>query len=76
MFDRPFRKVERVRKGGEKMTTLEGKVTVNNTPPYAEGKYIVAKAVYGEVWFEGAWSDEAKAEEKAKELENGFIVRP
>ena len=54
---------------------LEGKVIVNNVPPYAEGKYIVAKAVYGELWFWGAWDDESEAERVAKDFENGFVVR-
>lgn len=54
---------------------LEGKVTVNNTPPYAEGKYIVAKASYGELWFWGAWDNEDDAIDKAKEFDNGVVVR-
>ena len=57
------------------MKTLEGTVTILNVPPYAEGKYIVAKAVYGELWFWGAWDNEADAEDVAKEFENGIVVR-
>ena len=58
------------------MKTIEGKVTVNNTPPYAEGKYIVAKASYGELWFYGAWENEADAEDVVKGMEYGIVVRP
>lgn len=54
---------------------LEGKVIVNNVPPYAEGKYIVAKASYGELWFWGAWDDEDTAIDKAKDIENAVVVR-
>jgi hypothetical protein len=54
---------------------LEGKVIVNNVPPYAEGKYIVAKASYGELWFWGAWDDESDAEDAVKDMENGIVVR-
>ena len=55
---------------------LEGKVIVNNVPPYAEGLYIVAMASYGELWFYGAWENEADAEDVAKGIENGIVVRP
>lgn len=54
---------------------LEGKVIVNNVPPYAEGLYIVAMASYGELWFYGAWENEADAEDVAKGMENGIVVR-
>lgn len=57
------------------MKTLEGKVTVLNTPDYAEGKYITAKAYHGEIWFHNAWDTFEEAWNDAKNLENGLVVR-
>lgn len=54
---------------------LEGKVIVNNVPPYAEGKYIVAKSYCGEIWFHNAWDTEDEAWDDAKNIENGFVVK-
>lgn len=49
-------------------------VRVNNLPAYAEGKrYIVARNLDGELWFWGAWDDEAKARQAAVEID-GVVV--
>ena len=49
-------------------------VKVNNVAKYAESKkYIVARSLGGELWFWGAWDDEAKATQAALEI-GGVVV--
>lgn len=50
-------------------------VEVKNTPAYAKDyKYIVARLVGGELWFYGAWDNEAKAQEIANQVD-GLVVQ-
>lgn len=50
------------------------KINVKNVPDYAKDyDYIVARPVDGDLWFWGAWNDEAKAHEVAREV-NGLVV--
>ena len=48
---------------------------INNLPAYALNyEYTVARVVNGELWFWGAWDDESRACEVARELGNGVVV--
>ena len=48
-------------------------VKVNNVPPDAD-RCIVARLDNGELWYWGSWSDKAKADEAAREFDNGVVV--
>lgn len=51
-------------------------VTVNNCPEYAKNhKFILARNYEGELWFYGAFDDEAEVKRIATELgDNTFII--
>lgn len=47
---------------------------INNVPKYAEGLYIVARDVDGELWFWGAWENKDDAYKAAASFENAVVV--
>ena len=48
---------------------------INNLKDYAlDHKYIVARIVGDELWFWGAWDDDQRAEEVARQLGNGLVI--
>ena len=50
-------------------------MTVNNIPTYAKNyKYIVARAVSGELWFYGAYSTSTKAYDVAEQIDGIVII--
>lgn len=50
-------------------------VKINNLKDYAlDHKYIVARIVDDELWFWGAWDDDQRAEEVARQLGNGLVI--
>ncbi len=40
----------------------------------ADKKYIVARAINGELWFWGQWDDEDEARKVAEQFENGVVL--
>ena len=56
------------------MRTIKTKAIVQNKPDYPLKKYIVCRAVEGQLWFWGTWDDLNTALKVAKEFENGCVV--
>ncbi len=55
------------------MNKAELKATVFNTPNDIE-KYVVAKAVCGELWFWGSWDNFDDAYFVARKFDNGCVL--
>lgn len=55
------------------MNTGYVKAIVNNVPDDPQ-RYIVAKAVCGELWYWGSWKDENEAYRVAKQFDNGCVL--
>ena len=56
------------------ITQVMGTLTVNNISKDAfKYKYIIAKAVEGQIWFFGADNDQSRAKEVAK-ANDGFVI--
>ena len=56
------------------MKTIKAKAVIQNKPDYELSKYIVAKAVDGQLWFWGTWNDLNEALKVARSFENGCVV--
>ena len=53
---------------------VKGTLTINNMPRDTfKYKYIIAKAVEGQIWYFGADDDQSRAEEVAK-ANDGFVI--
>lgn len=55
------------------MSNSEVKAIVFNTPEDVD-KYIVAKAVCGELWYWGSWDNKNDAFRVAKQFDNGCVL--
>ena len=56
------------------MKTINAKAVIQNKPEYPLSKYIVCKAVDGQLWFWGSWNDLNIALKVAKKFSNGCVV--
>ena len=52
---------------------MNGRVVVNNVD-HVEERYMVARLNGGELWFWGAYDDEARAKQVAESFDNGLVV--
>lgn len=50
-----------------------GTVGVRNLPP-KHSRYVMCRLVDGELWFYTSWNTRDKAEDAAREFENGIVV--
>lgn len=56
------------------MRNIIAKAEIQNRPDYPLSKYVVARAVCGELWFWGSWNDENEAYRVAKQFDNGCVL--
>lgn len=56
------------------MRDFKAKAIIRNAPDYPLEKYVVCKAVFGELWFWGTWDDKHQAYTVANQFENGCVV--
>ena len=56
------------------MREIKAKAIIKNRPEYPLRKYVVAKAICGELWFWGTWDDENEAYRVAKQFDNGCVL--
>ena len=56
------------------MKDFSALAVVKNKPDYPLSRYVVARAVDGDLWFWGTWELFSDALKIAKELENGVVL--
>lgn len=56
------------------MKDFSALAVVRNKPDYSLSRYVVARAVDGDLWFYGTWDKFSDAFRVAKELENGVVL--